>query len=716
MGVSDSVLVFLLRYAMFCITDNHLCRAALNAPPYPGARPGGPGTESYEPPDLPAHPPRVTLRTRSNSPVPELVSVPANIEAMAAVYGPATSRAKIVSRGVQGMSRPTIGSSGYTIAESSSARPAMMTKTTSAFSGAQGAYISAGSSSSIAGGSGNSGNAGVGSYHFPHPLPGPFTAPVSTSMPMSTLTTSNPGSDIFGQNAVSCVQPQPHRYSSMDSSLDSSLMQPLPFHLAPSTQPFMHLGGTLDSEDSFSLRDVSSTFGLGGSLHFAALAPTFPTTASVPPSYAAPPGSSGWMPENMFGGAAASADGTGQMLGHSAGSRQVGIEVGTEEMSGQTGVVRFSSGQRAGVASKRKRRGVSVELEQPQGKRLLLDPNMRVCAAAELVASEMEAPNSSTAATMATSSTASEMSAPGETWFDGRHADCVLNARHKHYADGGVYFATDRDCMAAMHHTTAASSSPSEAAATTVSPVVSTEEESGDEMLSGLVASGDGQMDGQSAECSLPLPSAESPSRALPGQAPVQSNDESSAAPGAGSLRASDSPVSSSLPGTDQDEVAHVDVGGGENSSFGSFDSLDSLDSSDSFDSFDRAHPFAELCGGVSSWEMQDSTNMTDAGNVSAAITMDVAVESVLSASSRATEPLGLPSGTAGTPDEGRSTTAVVEAESSVGPQQTDADSLIDQILFGLDADDAGGGCSSNNNTNMGYVANADEEGIDFAQ
>ncbi|ERS99950.1 uncharacterized protein SPSK_08551 [Sporothrix schenckii 1099-18] len=51
--------------------------ASLNHPPFSGAKPGAPGTENYEPPSVPQHPPRVTFRTRADSPTPRLVTAPA---------------------------------------------------------------------------------------------------------------------------------------------------------------------------------------------------------------------------------------------------------------------------------------------------------------------------------------------------------------------------------------------------------------------------------------------------------------------------------------------------------------------------------------------------------------------------------------------------------------------------------------------------------------
>ncbi|CAK7273339.1 hypothetical protein SEPCBS57363_005602 [Sporothrix epigloea] len=51
--------------------------ASLNHPPYAGARPGGPGTENWVPPEIPINPPRATFRTRSDSPAPVLITGPA---------------------------------------------------------------------------------------------------------------------------------------------------------------------------------------------------------------------------------------------------------------------------------------------------------------------------------------------------------------------------------------------------------------------------------------------------------------------------------------------------------------------------------------------------------------------------------------------------------------------------------------------------------------
>lgn len=58
-------------------TTNASCSASLNHPPYAGARPGGPGTENWVPPEIPTNPPRATFRTRSDSPAPVLITAPA---------------------------------------------------------------------------------------------------------------------------------------------------------------------------------------------------------------------------------------------------------------------------------------------------------------------------------------------------------------------------------------------------------------------------------------------------------------------------------------------------------------------------------------------------------------------------------------------------------------------------------------------------------------
>ncbi|CAK7220104.1 hypothetical protein SEUCBS140593_004120 [Sporothrix eucalyptigena] len=59
--------------------------AALNDPPFPGAKPGAPGTENYIAPGVPVNPPRATFRTRSDSPTPVLISAPATAASHASV-------------------------------------------------------------------------------------------------------------------------------------------------------------------------------------------------------------------------------------------------------------------------------------------------------------------------------------------------------------------------------------------------------------------------------------------------------------------------------------------------------------------------------------------------------------------------------------------------------------------------------------------------------
>ncbi|CAK7211857.1 hypothetical protein SCUCBS95973_001266 [Sporothrix curviconia] len=90
--------------------------ASLNHPPFPGARPGLPGTENYIPPDIPANPPRATFRTRSDSPAPVLITAPATAAAQGIV-----SHAPVAQAHMNAHSAVPGGSSSFGQARRSSA-------------------------------------------------------------------------------------------------------------------------------------------------------------------------------------------------------------------------------------------------------------------------------------------------------------------------------------------------------------------------------------------------------------------------------------------------------------------------------------------------------------------------------------------------------------------------------------------------------------------
>ncbi|CAK7263969.1 hypothetical protein SEPCBS119000_000754 [Sporothrix epigloea] len=76
--------------------------ASLNHPPYAGARPGGPGTENWVPPEIPTNPPRATFRTRSDSPTPGLTTNPVTVTNQNSKYHTATAQAHMHGHSVAG--------------------------------------------------------------------------------------------------------------------------------------------------------------------------------------------------------------------------------------------------------------------------------------------------------------------------------------------------------------------------------------------------------------------------------------------------------------------------------------------------------------------------------------------------------------------------------------------------------------------------------------
>lgn len=94
---------------LFCRFTNHVHSASLNHPPFAGARPGLPGTENYEPPSVPQTAPRMTFRTRAESPAPNLVTAPAEPQTPA----PGTSASGDGRRRAGGSYTQTPGMPGY---------------------------------------------------------------------------------------------------------------------------------------------------------------------------------------------------------------------------------------------------------------------------------------------------------------------------------------------------------------------------------------------------------------------------------------------------------------------------------------------------------------------------------------------------------------------------------------------------------------------------
>ncbi|CAK7223023.1 hypothetical protein SBRCBS47491_005063 [Sporothrix bragantina] len=72
--------------------------AALNHPPFTGANPGD--VEDYVTPSIPAHPPRTTFRTRSDSPAPALITAPASVAAQGPVSHAPVAQAHLNSHPV----------------------------------------------------------------------------------------------------------------------------------------------------------------------------------------------------------------------------------------------------------------------------------------------------------------------------------------------------------------------------------------------------------------------------------------------------------------------------------------------------------------------------------------------------------------------------------------------------------------------------------------